>query len=177
MFVFGFFSHFEGGTVHNIGKWKVIVLFKKKLGHFCSISFATIPMLSTTVLPGKWSLFSEHLCQFESSTKPAKVQWSVKLYNESQQEPPQTPESFGLCCCTFWFFRNFRVCRGGSHAQVYADSVRLFSTGCRWSSTWMKTPSRRGWSFSSLKTKGQVSIFDRTSQELLLSCKSKMLTG
>lgn len=73
---FCFFSpRFEGGTVHNnIGKWKVIVLFKKESGYFCCISFATIPMLGTTVLPGKQSLFSDHLCQFESSTKLVKVQ-------------------------------------------------------------------------------------------------------
>lgn len=70
-----FFPRFEGGTVHNnIGKWKVIVLFKKESGHFCCISFATIPMLGTNVLPRKRSLFSDHLCQFESSTKLAKVQ-------------------------------------------------------------------------------------------------------
>lgn len=62
------------------------------------------------------------------------------------------------------------------HAQVYADAMWLCSAGCRWSSTWMKTPSRRGWSFSSLKTKGQVSKSDRRYQEILLSSKREYLT-
>lgn len=62
------------------------------------------------------------------------------------------------------------------HAQVYADAMWLCSAGCRWSSTWMKTPSRRGWSFSSLKTKGQVSTSDRRYQKILLSSKREYLT-
>lgn len=62
------------------------------------------------------------------------------------------------------------------HAQVYADAMWLCSAGCRWSSTWMKTPSRRGWSFSSLKTKGQVSTSDRRYQKVLLSSRRESFT-
>lgn len=67
-------------------------------------------------------------------------------------------------------FQTFlRAFHGDIHARVYiyTDSVWLCSTGCRWSSMWMKTPSRRGWSFSSSKTKGQVSIADRKCQNIL----------
>ncbi len=56
-------------------------------------------------------------------------------------------------------------------SPVYIEThiMSLFPTGCRWSSMWMKTPSRRGWSFSSSKTKGQVSTADREHHAILLS--------
>lgn len=44
---------------------------------------------------------------------------------------------------------------------ISTDFMRLLPTGCRWSSMWMKTPSRRGWSSFSSKTKGQVSTANR----------------
>lgn len=139
---------------------------------FCCISFAMIPMLCTTVLPGNQSVFSDHSCQFESRTKPGKVQWSVLKCVQMNQNRSHfsKPETFGIYCCTFRFFKN-------SSAQVCTDVVWLCSAGCRWSSTWMKTPSKRGWSFSSLKTKGQVSISDRRYHKNFLSSKSEMLTG
>lgn len=92
------------------------------LERFCCISFATIPMLGTIVLPGEGSGFSEHLCQFESITKPAKVQWSVKLQEPLLKDLSRLAFVVGL----FDFFWKFHACV----SEVHMHRFTLTLCGC-----------------------------------------------